>query len=131
MARIAGRNAKLYIGIASGAEASPVPFISNFEVNRTTDRYDVTSFDDTGKAYVAGLPDASGSFSGFFDDSTNQLYTAGSDGVARKMYFYPNNTDTAKYFFGTAFFDQTATFPVDGAVAISGSWSAATPIVKV
>jgi hypothetical protein len=119
------------MAIASNGTPEPVAFISNFEINATSDRYDVTSFGDTGKAYVAGLPDASGTFSGFFDDSTSQMYTAALDGVARPFYFYPNNTDTSKYWFGTGFFDQTATFPVDGAAALSGNWSAATDIIKV
>jgi hypothetical protein len=50
------------------------------KIQANTDRFDVTAYGDTGKAFVAGLPDASGTYSGFFDDSTAQMYTAGSDG---------------------------------------------------
>ncbi len=132
MARIAARNARLFLNQTSGGSAEPVAFISSFEINAATDRFDVTAFGDTAKAYVAGLPDASGSFNGWYDTDTNQTYTAGVDGLARKMYFYPDFTGTpGEYFFGTAFVDFAAQFDVGGAASISGTWSAATPFSKV
>lgn len=130
MARIAGRNARVYIDITGAGSAEPVPFISSFSVNTSVDRYDVTAFGDTNKASVQGLPDASGDFSGFYDDATAQMYTAASDGVARKSYFYPNISTPTDYWFTTAFWDFSSEFPVDGAATVSGSWAAATILVN-
>ncbi len=131
MAKIAGRNARLFVGVTSGSAATEMAYISSFEVNAASDRYDVTSYGDTSKTYVAGLSDASGSFSGFFDTASAQSYTAAADGLARRYYFYPDLTGAPTvYFYGTGFFDFSATFPVDGAATVSGTWSAATPMYK-
>jgi hypothetical protein len=132
MARIAARNGRLLVGLTTGADASLVAYISQFELNAATDRFEVTAFGDTSKTYVAGLPDASGSFSGFFDTATPQTYTAAVDGLARRFYFYPDFTGSVGiYWAGTAFFDFSVSSPVDGATTISGTWSAATPVFKV
>lgn len=130
MARIAGRKGRVYFEVGTGS-ASPLPFIATWAFNANTDKYDVTSLEDTSKVYVAGLPDASGTFAGFYDTATAQTYTAASDGVARKFYLYPDLTSAGTYWWGTVFAD----FAVDGGVAdsvkIAASWNAATPIAKV
>ena len=43
---------------------------------------------------VAGLPDASGDFSGFYDTVTAQTYTAATDGLPRNFYLYPSTLGT-------------------------------------
>jgi hypothetical protein len=124
VARIAGRNGILYAGIASGAAASPVAFLSDWSINFTVDKYDVTAMGDTNKVYVAGLPDAAGDFSGWYDDATSQTYIAARDGVARNFYLYPNTNNTLNYFFGTFFPDFSVTGAVGAAVSIKGTWNA-------
>ena len=87
MARIHGRNGIVYMGIAtSAALATPVAFLSDWTISFTVDKQDVTAMGDTNKIYVAGLPDASGDFSGFYDDATAQTYTASVDGLPRNFY---------------------------------------------
>ena len=85
----------------------------------------------TNKTYVAGLPDAQGSYTGWYDNATVQLYTAAADGVARKFYLYPDVGTSTQYFFGSAVFDMNITGAVDGAVQISGDFSASTIVAKV
>lgn len=131
MARIAGRNGRLYAGIASAGTAEPIAYLNKWSVKFATDKLEVTAFGDTGKAYVSGLPDAQGDFGGFYDNATAQLYTAATDGIARKFYLYPDNTTTGQYWFGTAIFDFNIDGSVDGPVAIDGSWAASTPVAKV
>jgi len=131
MSRLAGRNAAVYLGLASGGTATPVAFQASWSINFTTNKIDVTAFGDTTKIYVAGLPDASGQFAGWYDDATVQTYTAATDGVARKFYLYPTTSNTAQYFFGTVFPDMTVETAVDGAISVSASWAAGSPIVKV
>lgn len=134
MSAIAGRNGRLYAAVASGGTAEPIPFLASFALNAEADQYDVTSFGDTFKQSVAGLPSGSGTFRGFYDDATAQVYTAALDGVARKFYFYPStqgSPGTGQYFFGTANFTMSLDFPVDGPSTITGSWSARTVISKV
>ena len=131
MARISGKNGRLYAAINSGGTAEPIAFINSFSLQATQDRQEVTAFGDTNKVYVTGFSDAQGSFSGFWDDATRQLYTAAVDGVARSWYWYPDTTSTSRYWFGTAFFDFTIEENLSGGVTISGSWAAATAVSRV
>ena len=130
MARKHGRNGRLYVAIASGGTPEPVSFLRDWSIDFTVDNVDVTSFGDGNKQYVAGLPDSSGSYSGFFDSETAQLFTAAQDGEARGFYLYPDTGD-ATYWYGTALFDFSVSSAVDGAVTISGNWNAASDVTKV
>lgn len=131
MGRIAGRNGRVYLNLASGGTAEPVAFLSSWSISFATDKLDVTAFGDPNKVYVSGLPDASGEFAGWYDDATAQTYTAAVDGVARKFYLYPSTLTTAQYFWGTVFPDFSVEAAVDGAAQISSSWNAASGITKV
>ena len=131
MARIAGRNGRLYMNLTSGGTAEPVTFLNSWALNFSSEKIDVTSFGDTSMVYVAGLPDAQGTYAGFYDDATVQMYTAATDGVARKFYLYPSTTNNGQYWFGTGIFDTNIDASVDGAVAISGSFAAASVTAKV
>jgi hypothetical protein len=131
MARIAGRDARLYMNITSGGTAEPVAFLNSWSINFSTNAIDVTAFGDTNKSYVGGLPDSTGTYAGFFDTATAQTYTAATDGVARKMYLYPTTGTVGQYFYGTAIFDMSIDATVEGPVAISGDFSGATGVAKV
>lgn len=127
---IAGRNGRLYVGLASGGTAEPVANLKSFTIDFSTDRFDATCFGDINKVEVAGLPNCAGDFAGFYDTASAQLYTASQDGIARKFYAYPT-TSVLDYWFGTAYFDFHIEVAVDSTVDISGSFSAATGVSKV
>lgn len=131
MGRLAGRNGRVYMGLTSSGTAEPVAFQASWSINFTTNKIDVTAMGDNNKVYVAGLPDAQGQFAGFYDDATVQTYTAATDGVARRFYLYPTTASTSTYFFGTILPDMTIDATVDGAIAVSASWAAASVIAKV
>lgn len=132
MARRHGRNGRMYMDIAGGGSAASINFIAKWSLSFTTERTDVTGMGDANKVYVAGLPDAKGTYSGFFDDATAQMYTAATDGIARKFYLYPDITNApGVYWFGTTFPDFSVSGGVEEAVAISGSFDAATQVIKV
>lgn len=131
MARISGRNGRLYAGIASSGTAEPIAFLNKWSLKFSVDKMEVTAFGDANKTYLAGLPDAQGDFGGFYDSATAQLYTAATDGVARKFYLYPDNTSTGQYWFGTGIFDFSIDGAVDGPVSVSGSFAAASAVSKI
>lgn len=132
MGRIHGRNGRIYMGLASSAAtAEPLPFFAAWSISYATDKVEVTAMGDANKIYVSGLPDASGDFTGFYDDSTVQTYTAATDGQARKMYLYPNTLTVAQYFFGTILPDFKSDGGVAAAVTAAASWNAASTIFKV
>lgn len=127
-----GRSGALYVAVTSGGTAEPIAFLKSWSIDFKTDKVDVTALGDTNKVYVAGLPDSSGSFDGFWDSDQNDLYTAAQDGVARKFYLYMSKAlDPNDYYFGTALFDFGAAGGVDAAVTISGSFAAASSVNRV
>jgi hypothetical protein len=119
------------MALASGGTAQPIAFLSSYSINFATEKAEVTAFGDDNKVYVSGLPDASGEFAGFYDDATVQTYTAALDGVKRKFYLYPDNSSNGKYWHGEILPDFSVNGAVNGAVQITSSWNASSPIVKV
>lgn len=131
MARIHGKGGMLYAALASGGTASPIAFLTDWNINFTVDQPEVTAFGDANKIYVSGLPDASGDFSGFYDDASQQLYLAARDGVARAMYLYPNlQTDPSMYWFGNILPDFAVSGGIAAAISIKANWKASTAIIK-
>lgn len=129
---IHGRKGRLYVGLASDtASAEPVTNLSKWSIDFSTDDVEVTVFGDTNKVYVSGLPDASGSFSGFYDSASAQLYTSATDGLARRFYLYPTNSSTTTYWFGTGLFDFSVEGDVGDAVKVSGGFKAASAVTKI
>ena len=128
---ITGRNGQLKVDQSVGANgsAATVANLTSFDIQQNRDRTEVTSFGDSTKTYIAGLADASGSFSGFWDSAGGLQKVA--DGNARSFYLYPTTSDTTKYWYGTATFDITVSTSVGGAVEASGSWAAATSVAYV
>ncbi len=131
MARIHGKSGMVYVGIASGASASPIAYLTDWNLNFTVDQPEVTAFGDANKIYVSGLPDASGDFSGFYDDASRQLYTAARDGVARNFYLYPNTVaDPAMYWFGQILPDFAVSGGIAAAISVKANWKASTAVIK-
>lgn len=133
MARIHGQKGRLYVGLASStAAAEPVAFLNSISMEFSTDKAEVTSFEDANKIYVNGKNDVSGSFSGFFDNATAQLYTAANDGDKRRFYFYPDATvgTAGPYWYGEGIFDFSVSVDAGDAAKVSGSYTAASDIAK-
>ena len=109
----------------------PLTFQAAWSISMTSDRDEVTAFQDTNKVYVGGLPDASGDFSGFMDDSTSQTYLAAVDGLSRNFYLYPDTTNAPSvYWFGTVLADFSADSAVSGPVNVKSTWAAASKIQR-
>lgn len=138
MARVAGRRGHVYIDQTAGASgaATPCSFLSKWSMEATFEQVEVTAFGDTTKTYISGLPDAKGSASGFFDDTSTTgsqaLLAVATSGLARKTYLYPTTPSAAgPYFFGTAFWSTSYDVDVAGPSAISMTWAAATSFASV
>lgn len=130
MSRIHGRRGAIYFDGGNTGAASPLAYQAKWTISFVFDKPDVTAFGDPNKVYVAGLPDASGDFSGFYDDSTAQTYTAATDGIPRKFYLYPSSANTAQYWFGMIMADFKADGDVKSSVNVSCTWVASSLIAK-
>jgi hypothetical protein len=128
---MAGRFGRVYLGVTNAAAASPVLSVASWSLSAATDKIDVTSMGDTGKTNVAGLPDYTGEFGGFADDTVAGTYTAAVDGLDRAFYLYPSLNTPGTYFFGRVFADASFNSTVGGAVEMTSSWAASTAIIRV
>lgn len=134
MARISGRRGRVYLQIYSGdTAASPLPFVAQWGISFATAKTDVTAMGDANKVYIAELPDASGTWSGFLDTASNQSYNVAADGLPRFFYLYADATlgTAGTYFFGTILGDFSLSSSVGGAITMSATWAAASTINRV
>ena len=132
MARIAGRNGRLYLAIASNGTPTNIASVKSFEISAQTATYDATCYGDANLVKVAGLSDASGKIDGVFDTSVSPTWAAAQDGQSRGFYFYHDTVnDASHYWYGSILLDFSGKFPVDGVAEFSANWNASGPITKV
>lgn len=124
MARYSGSRGVVYLSSTGSGVATPVVSLTSWSIDRSADKLDVTSFGDTNKVQVLGLPDVSGSFEGFWDDTQTQIFAGASSGDGVNMYLYPSSLAPTKYAYGPAWLDASIETGVNDAVTISGSFSA-------
>lgn len=122
-------------GGANGGTAVPLAFVADWTINFTVAKVDVTALGDANLVWVAGLPDASGDFSGFYDTATGQTYAAAVDGQPRAMYLYPSllgiqGVSPGQYFFGTILPDWSSSGGVAAAVTFKSTWNAASQVQR-
>ena len=89
-----------------------------------TDKVEVTSFGDANKTYVQGLKDLTGTLSGFWDETDTKMFNAADSTTGCKLYLYPSSDAISKYFYGPAWLDASINVGVNGAVTMSGNFSA-------
>jgi hypothetical protein len=143
VSRIHGRNGMVYLGVsgpggyptATGTVATPMAFVSDYTINFTVAKVDVTALGDSNLVWVSGLPDASGDFTGFYDTATAQTYGAAVDGQSRNFYLYPSLSGTlgvnpGEYFFGTILPDFAVAGGVSSAVTMKSTWNAASQVQR-
>jgi hypothetical protein len=114
--RIHGSGAQIWIA------GTQVAAKAQWTLNRARDTVEVTSFGDTNKTYVVGLPDVSGSFAGFLDTSGDILLTnaATTTPVGVALWASP----TVEIAHGSGYVDATVTAGVSDAVRITGNFRA-------
>lgn len=124
----AGRNAAIYLDTSAAANGSakPITLMNTWSLDQATDRFEVTAFGDSTKSYVQGVPDASGSFAGYWDAEDTAIYNVIGSSTGRKMYLYPDRLNNATtYFYTTAFVDLAVEAPVDGVATLSATFAVA------
>jgi len=124
MAVYAGRKVVVYLATTGSGSASDVLKITQWTLDQSTDKIDVTSFGDANKTYVQGLKDVKGTFKGFFDDTETKPFVAADSTDGCVLFLYPSADAPSKYWTGPAWLDVSIDTSVSGAVAISGSFAA-------
>jgi hypothetical protein len=124
MAVYAGRKGVVYLSTTGSGAATSVLKITNWTLDQSTDKIEVTAFGDANKTYVQGLKDIKGTFKGFFDDTETKPFTGADSTDGIKVYLYPSSDAASKYWYGPAWLDVSIDCGVNGAVQISGSFAA-------
>lgn len=124
MAVYPGRKGVVYMSSSGTGTAVNTISLNAWTLDRSTDRIDTTAFGDTNKTSVQGLPNNEGTFSGFWNDTETKPFAgaASTDGV--KLYLYPSADVPTKFAGGPAWIDCSISTDVNGAVTISGKFSA-------
>ena len=125
MSRYHGGKAALYLSTSGTGAATASVSLSQWSLDKATDKVEVTAFGDSNKQYVQGLPDIKGAISGYFDDTNDALFDGAdsSDGV--KLYLYPSSLVPTVYHYGPAWLDASLSVDVKGAVTVKGNFIAA------
>ena len=103
MAKYHGKSGALLMGTTSGGAAGSVANLSQWSVNIDQAIAEVTCLGDSFSSYVAGVKNAKGSMSGFWDSAADVPFDAFDSGAAVNLYLYPAGTAVAQYLYGTAF----------------------------
>jgi hypothetical protein len=126
MARYHGKRGKVFLAATAGGTAIPVASMATWNLSAKSDRADATSFGDGNKVRVVGLPDYSGKFDGFFDDTDSTVFLGSETLAGVPCYLYPDFTNApSRYWYGLANVDYDITAAVGDAVKISANWDAA------
>jgi hypothetical protein len=124
MAVYHGKKGVVYMSTSGSGAATNVIKLTQWSLNMTTDKVEVTAFGDTNKTYVQGLKDVQGSLNGFYDDTEAKPFQAADSTDGVKLYLYPSADTPTKYWYGPAWVDVSVDTGVAAAVAINGSFAA-------
>ena len=101
--------------------------ISKWTLDQTTQKEDVSAFQDLNVTYVQGLPDAKGTISGWWDSvSTDTIYNVLNATTPVQLVLTPTTT-LGKSFSGPAFLDANTETDIKAGVKITANWVAAGP----
>jgi len=96
--RIHGKYTRVLMSTTATGPFAILGSVHEVTINRTPDRVDTTSFEDTAKTSVMGFPDASIDFRGFYDLDDTILKAARLSTLGVWVGVYPNYVaDKTKY----------------------------------
>ena len=110
---------------AAGTTPVEIASLSQFKLSWKTPKTKVTCFGDQNEVYVPGLPDVTGSLTGFWNSSDVTLFTAAAAGKPGLLDLTPNTTEPTFKFSGSAYLDADLDTSVVGAPAVTGTFVAA------
>jgi len=115
-----------------GATAVAIASIKSWKLSMKTEKINVTCFQDQNRVFVPGLPDLSGTLTGFWNSADMSLVEATKLTTPGHLVLIPDTTDldggtpSAPFAFeGPAYLDAEIDTNVEGAPALSGEIVAA------
>ena len=125
-----GKNGAIFLGGASGSGGVKVASKTEWSLQRNRDYVDSTTFGNTNKTYLAGLPNIQGTYAGILDVSGDLLLSAATS-EALLIYLYADDVLDATgsagnvlVAHGSGFLDATVNCTNTDAVRITGEFRA-------
>lgn len=112
---------------AGGVTAVEIASITGFKISLKTPKIPVTAFQDTNAVYVQGLPDFSGTVSGWYNSADLTLIEAVMLITPGWVELIPHTSEPTFKFSGKAYLDAELDTTVDGAPSLNGELVAAGP----
>lgn len=125
--RMSGDRGQIKMDPTGGTTVVTVASLNKWSLNMSKDMYKVTAFGDPNQVYVPGLPDISGSVSGFWDATDRSLFSVALGVIAPYLNLIPNTLAPTFLWKGLAWLDASIDVGSGGAVTIKGSFKAAGP----
>lgn len=119
-----GKNGAIYLGGAKGSGGVKVAVKTDWTLQRNRDYVDATSFGDTNKTYLAGLPNVQGTFAGFLDVSGDILLNAATSDATQIYLYAEDGTSDILIANGPGFIDGNVQTSVNDAVRYTGEFRA-------
>jgi hypothetical protein len=126
MAILSGRDGQILYDPAATTPAALVS-LDKWKLSNKVDKIKVTCFGAVNHVYVPGMPDLSGTVSGFWDSANVVLFDAVTATAPGLLKLVPHTTESTFFWSGLAYFDADIDCSVDGAPAVTGSFMAAGP----
>lgn len=116
---IHGLNGVVYLGIAT---AVPITERTEWHLSIDYDLAEDTVMADTWATQLRGVSRWSGSFAGFFDDASNELFTDATSTTRARLYIYPDG-NTGRYYYGYCWPKLSIDATLGDVVAVSGDFT--------
>lgn len=131
MAKQHGYKGEIGIDATPGSPMSytAVASAKSWSLDASRDRVDATTFGNTNKEWLQGLPNYSGNIGFIWDPTTTptQIFDVVLGDTAVGLKLIPSTLTSTAYFSGLAYLDGGITVDVGGAIEGTGSWVAAGP----
>jgi hypothetical protein len=118
-----GKDSILCVSTTKTGTAQPVCLITDWSLNRESDKVETTALGDPNKTYVKGLDDVKGTFTGQWDSTDDTLFEAAESEDGVQIEIWPNK-NSAVCFKGPAWLDVSIKGGAGAAVTIDGNFSA-------
>lgn len=126
--RLHGKNGRVQMDPAGGSSVVTMADLDGWTLDMSTAREVVTAFGDTNVRRVSGLPDFSGTISGWWNavaSSSPAFFAAVLAGLPVTLRLLPNTLDPTVYLQGLSNIDGSINVSATGAIKTGGKWDAA------
>lgn len=122
--KLHGKNAAIYLGGAKGSGGVKIATKTDWTLRRNRDYVDATTFGDTNRTYLAGLPNVEGTFAGLMDVSGDLLLNAATSDATQIYLYADDGASPILLANGPGFIDGNINASVTDAVRYTGDFRA-------